>query len=126
MNFKDYIKNALRTENIDFDGIRNRLSLVSTMRLLHGSIGISTEAGELLDAMKKFVFYGRPIDRINVKEEIGDTLYYTALLIDEMGFDLDDILQINSDKLRARYPEKFDSDKATNRNLDTERKILES
>ena len=125
MNFKEYTRNVLNTENIDFVGIKSRLSLASTMRLLHGSIGVSTEAGELLDAMKKFIFYGRSIDRANVKEELGDILYYASLTMDEMGFTLEDVMETNSEKLKARYPEKFTEDKAINRDLDKERQILE-
>jgi len=125
MNFKEYTRNVLNTENIDFVGIKSRLSLASTMRLLHGSIGVSTEAGELLDAMKKFIFYGRSIDRANVKEELGDILYYASLTMDEMGFTLEDVMETNSEKLKARYPEKFTEDNAINRDLDKERQVLE-
>ena len=125
MDFKEFTKNVLNTENIDFRGMKDRLSLASTLRLLHGSVGVSTEGGELLDAMKKYIFYGKPIDRANVKEELGDALYYISLVMDEMGFTLEEVMETNSDKLKARYPEMFTEDKAINRDLDTERKILE-
>jgi len=125
MNFNVFKTYILRTENRDFESIRDRLSLKRTIRLLHGSVGVSTEAGELLDAVKKYIFYGKPIDRVNIKEEIGDALYYIALLMDELDLKLEDILEVNISKLRTRYPDKFSEEKAENRDLQAERKILE-
>lgn len=125
MNFEEYIKGVVRTENTDYKGIRERMSSVTSIRALHGSIGITTEAGELLDAVKKYIFYGRELDVVNIKEEIGDLMYYSALLADEFGFNLNLILQNNIEKLRARYPEKFTEDSAINRDLGKEREILE-
>jgi NTP pyrophosphatase (non-canonical NTP hydrolase) len=124
MNFKEFINKALRTENRDFNSIIKRISLISSVRMLHGSIGISTEAGELLDAVKKYIFYGKEIDKINVKEELGDILYYTALIVDEIGLEFGDIMETVVAKLQARYPEKFTEEKANNRNLQDERNIL--
>ena len=123
--FKEYIKNILKTENKDFEDIKNRLSFKSSIRLLHGSVGASTEAGELLDAIKKFIFYGKPIDRVNVKEEIGDIFYYTGLIMDELGFELEDILDTNIKKLEVRYGDKFNDKSALERDLEKERRSLE-
>ena len=64
-----YIKQALRTEFMDFTPIKNRLSDIGTLRLLHGVMGISTEAAELEDVMKKHIFYGKEVDTVNLKEE---------------------------------------------------------
>jgi NTP pyrophosphatase (non-canonical NTP hydrolase) len=95
------------------------------MNLLHGAIGICTEAGELLDAFKKKLYYGKELDVTNVKEEIGDMMWYVAILMRELNLDFDELLQINIDKLRARYPEKFSEANALNRDLKKERDILE-
>lgn len=91
---------------------------------LHMVIGISTEAGELLDAYKKALAYGKPLDIVNVGEEVGDLFWYIANLMRMLGLDFEQVLQINVDKLRARYPEKFSSEHATNRDLTREREIL--
>lgn len=116
MNTNAYIKNALRTESTDFNTIN--------MRLLHGAMGLVTEAGEFLDTLKKNIYYKRPIDRINLAEEIGDIFWYLALLCDELGVSFEDVMDTNIKKLKTRYPEKFDSEKAISRDLKKERSVL--
>jgi len=93
--------------------------------ILHASIGIATEATELMEAIYAHKFEGKELDRVNVREEIIDNFWYIAILLRDLDIDFHDALQINIDKLRARYGEKFSSDKANNRDLDSEREILE-
>ena len=93
--------------------------------LLHGSAGVCTEAGELMDVYKRFRFYGKPVDWVNVKEEVGDVLWYLALVCEAAGISLEEAAKANIDKLRVRYPEKFTAASALNRDLDAERKTLE-
>ncbi|MEM7036623.1 MAG: nucleoside triphosphate pyrophosphohydrolase family protein [Bacteroidota bacterium] len=95
------------------------------MNLLHAAMGIGTEAGELLDAFKRKIFYGKELDVVNVKEEVGDLMWYIAILLRELDLDFHEILQLNIDKLRARFPDKFTEANALNRDLDKEREILE-
>lgn len=95
------------------------------MNLLHAAIGIGTEAGEMLDAFKRKLFYGKELDVVNVKEELGDLIWYMAILMRELDLDFHEILQLNIDKLRARFPEKFTENHALNRDLEVERNILE-
>ena len=92
----------------------------------HGILGIATEAGELLDALKKGIYYGKPLDPVNIKEECGDLFWYLALICKANGWTFDEIQQQNIAKLKARYPDKFTKDKALTRDLPKERKILES
>ncbi len=91
-------------------------------RIFHSIVGIATESTELLEALD---LYGVRPDNVNILEEFGDIAWYTALGIDELGGDWENILEKNIDKLRARYPEKFTSEAAINRDLDAERAILE-
>lgn len=93
--------------------------------LLHCAIGITTEAGELLDAFKKHIYYGKPLDTVNVGEEIADCMWYISNLCRLMEIDFEKTLENNINKLKVRYPEKFNSEKAINRNLNEERKELE-
>lgn len=95
------------------------------MNLLHAAMGIGTEAGELLDAFKRKLFYGKELDVVNVKEEIGDIMWYVAILLRELDLDFHELLQLNIDKLRARFPEKFTETHALNRDLGKEREVLE-
>lgn len=94
-------------------------------RLFHAIIGMATESTELVEAIIKAVDTNADIDHVNVQEELGDLNWYQAIAVDASNADWDKILETNISKLKHRYPEKFTSDKAINRDLDTERQILE-
>lgn len=93
--------------------------------ITHMLLGIITETGELSDIFKKNLAYGKEIDWVNVKEEIGDIAFYIASFCRINNLNLQEIINTNVEKLEARYPEKFTEYHANNRNLETERKILE-
>ena len=124
MKSKEYKNNALRTESNDFKAISSRLDN-SKIRLLHAAMGFQTEAAEFTDMLKKHIFYGKKLDEVNLKEELFDMTWYMAIALDELGYTFEEGFQTNIDKLKARYPEKFTEDNANNRDLDTEREILE-
>lgn len=117
MNNQEFVKNALRTESPNF--------YQPNPRVLHAAMGCVTESGELLDALKKQMFYGKELDVTNVKEEASDILWYLAILFDELDttFEEEEIRVIN--KLKARFPDKFNEDHAFNRDLEKEREVLE-
>lgn len=94
-------------------------------RLLHGAFAV-TEGGELIDQIKKHLIYGKEIDRTNVIEEVGDLLWYCNLALDAVGASFSDAFTANIEKLKKRYPDKFTSEAALNRDLDGERKVLEA
>lgn len=76
--------------------------------LLHAAVGIAGEAaGELLDAVKKHVFYNKPIDRENVIEELGDIEFYLEVIRSKMYITREVTLEYNINKLskgdKARY-----------------------
>lgn len=125
MTPKEYIENVLKTENVNHKAITLRLMPPETQRLLHGAMGVVTEAGELMDALKKQIFYGAEPDKVNLKEEIGDLLFYVGVLCDTLGVTFEEIFETNIAKLKARYGDKFGETQALNRNLEKERKILE-
>lgn len=127
MNSDDYQKAALRTEHTplfvnDRDG--NPSHMLS--RVMHAAMGMVTEAAEAMDMLKKHFIYGKPFDPINLLEEVGDKQWYCALMLHALGFDFKEAMQRNIDKLRARYPEKFTEEKALQRDLDEERRMLEA
>ncbi|WP_290730074.1 nucleoside triphosphate pyrophosphohydrolase family protein [Halobacteriovorax sp. JY17] len=125
MNTQEYVKLAIKTESTDFTAMNTRLENDGLKRLLHAGIGLSTESGEFLDALKKHIFYGKELDRVNLAEEMGDLFWYLAIVADELGVDMSDVMARNIEKLKARYGEKFSEEKAENRDLESERKILE-
>lgn len=93
--------------------------------LLHGAIGLASEAGELLDNVKAHLFYGRDLDKTNVLEECGDALWFISACLTACGYTIDQAMAMNVAKLAARYPEGFTEDRAKQRDLGLERKILE-
>ena len=71
--------------------------------LLHMVVGISGEAGELLDAIKKKVIYRKPLDRENVLEELGDLEFYLEGIRQGLGITREQCLEANIAKLSKRY-----------------------
>ena len=119
----NFIEEALRTESS-----LNPLSETyeeKSARLLHAAIGLVTESGEFIDALKKFLFYGRPLDLVNLKEELGDILWYAAVAMSALDTTFEEEMDRVIRKLRTRYPEKFTTDAANNRDLFSEREELE-
>lgn len=91
--------------------------------LLHMATGVGTEAGELQDAVKTYVFYNKPIDRENVVEELGDLEFYIAGVRQKMGITRTETLAHNMDKLKKRYPAGY-SDQAAQYRADKQDRAL--
>lgn len=131
MNFETFIE---QSQKFDMDDTRYQEAgerAKDAIRLLHYAVGLVTESAELLDMLKKHIFYGKDIDIANLIEEIGDSNWYNAQLFSlalEKAFinDSDDVFQINYNKLDARYQGKFSKEKAIERDLTNERAILEA
>ena len=83
--------------------------------LMHAALGLAGEAGEFADAVKKNFVYGRELDRENAIEELGDILWFVALGCNALGVSMADVAQANIDKLRRRYPEKYEDELAYKR-----------
>ena len=78
-----------------------------TQDLLHATIGLVGEVGELSDSIKRNLFYGQEFDRENIIEELGDIFYYLTALLICYGTDLDEVTYENGKKLAQRYPQGF-------------------
>lgn len=83
--------------------------------ILNGCLGLSGECGEFNDMIKKWIFHEKPLDLEHAKRELGDCFWYLAMICESFGWNMDEIMQINVDKLKARYPEGFDVDRANHR-----------
>lgn len=128
MKPNEYQQLALRTENTpDFlDRSGDAPFVKGRERLLHGVIGVCTEAGKLQDGLKRELFYGKELDAVNVLEECcGDLLWYIALTLDSCAYSMEEAMEKNIAKLRKRYPEKYSDEQAIGRDHDAERKVLE-
>ena len=83
--------------------------------LLNGALGITGEAGEVADMIKKHVFHGHGLDMDALVKEIGDVCWYVALLCTAIGVDMASVMEKNIEKLKTRYPEGFSSEASINR-----------
>jgi NTP pyrophosphatase (non-canonical NTP hydrolase) len=83
--------------------------------ILNASLGLSGEVGELNDMIKKWIFHEKELDVEHVEKEIGDICWYIAMICESFGFAMDEVLQMNIEKLKARYPDGFDTVRANNR-----------
>jgi NTP pyrophosphatase (non-canonical NTP hydrolase) len=97
MTFNDYQKTALTTLKVHPDKIMNQTIM---------AMGIAGEAGEVLEKWKKIVAYKdaviTPEDRDELAKEMGDVIWYIAVLADSLGLPLDQVIEMNITKLASR------------------------
>lgn len=102
----DYQRMAMRTAS----------GLDKHSLILNGVMGLNGEAGECIDIMKKHIFQGHELDREHLIEELGDVAWYLAICCEGLGVSLEEVMEKNIEKLKARYPEGFDKARSINRN----------
>lgn len=83
--------------------------------IFNACLGLSGEVGEFNDMVKKWVFHENELDINHAKKEAGDICWYLAMLCESFGWNLEEIMKMNVDKLKARYPEGFDTYRANHR-----------
>ena len=90
-----------------------------THRLLTAAVGMSAESGEFTEVVKKIIFQGKPVNEENMfhlKRELGDIMWYVAQACMGLNISLDEVIEMNVDKLRSRYPGgEFDVHQSENR-----------
>jgi NTP pyrophosphatase (non-canonical NTP hydrolase) len=84
-------------------------------QLANAALGLTGEAGEVAEVIKKHLFHARPLDTEALTKELGDCLWYIAAFGTVLGLSLSDIAERNVEKLRKRYPEGFSSERSNNR-----------
>ena len=85
-------------------------------RLVDGAMGMCGEAGEASEIIKKYTFQNHTLDTEHLASELGDVLWYIAYTADTIGYPLSRIMEINQEKLQARYSDgKFDAERSRNR-----------
>ena len=83
--------------------------------ILNGCLGLSGETGEFNDMVKKWIFHEKSLDVDHAQKEVGDILWYIAMICHSFGWDMNQIMQMNIEKLKARYPDGFDIELSANR-----------
>ncbi len=106
MTVNDYQAQALRTLNP---------ALSRKDVLINGVMGLCGESGEAIDIVKKWLAQGHSLDREAIKKELGDIAWYLAETAWALDYPLEEVLQGNLDKLRARYPQGFDENRSRQR-----------
>lgn len=100
-----------------------KLSL-EQIRVLHGILGLATETAELAEVFMESLNDQTKMNITLIKEELGDIQWYVALISDASALLMNDVLATNIAKLSCRYPERFDAQRAVQRDLDAEHSIL--
>jgi NTP pyrophosphatase (non-canonical NTP hydrolase) len=106
MKINEYQKAVRRT-------INNDLSIKD--QILNFSLGLSGEVGEVIDLIKKEFFQGHKRNNDKLKDEIGDVFWYLVNLCNELGYDIETVLDMNIEKLNKRYPNGFQKEDSENR-----------
>lgn len=83
--------------------------------LINGVMGLCGESGEAIDLVKKHLHQGHQLDKERLIKELGDIAWYLAEAAYALDVSLDEVLQQNIDKLKARYPEGFDTERSVHR-----------
>lgn len=99
MDLNEYQQAALRTKAPQ--------SEEPLLDLCIAALGLAGEAGEFADYIKRLVGHKHPEDQSHAAKELGDVLWYLASCADEIGMPLNEIAEMNLEKLRRRYPEGF-------------------
>ncbi len=106
MNFSDYQSLAARTLGRD---------RTHEQQLANAALGLTGEAGETAELIKKHLFHDTPLDRDAMVKELGDCLWYIAAFATVLDIEMTEIAEQNIAKLKRRYPEGFDTDRSRNR-----------
>ena len=107
MTINEYQTAALRTAQTD--------KFSASDLLLNAALGLCGESGEVADLVKKHRFQGHDLDIEHIAKELGDIAWYLAVGAYSIGYNLEEILKMNVDKLKARYPNGFSADRSLHR-----------
>lgn len=106
MTFDNYQSLAMVTANT---------ALTRDDQIVNAALGLAGEAGEIADLIKKHYFQGHRLKESELIDELGDLLWYVALLCYYLNFPMSVPAVRNIHKLRERYPEGFSVEKSINR-----------
>jgi NTP pyrophosphatase (non-canonical NTP hydrolase) len=121
----EFVRQTTSPASSDFAALLARMTELEATadadvpRLITAAFGLSAEAGEFTEVVKKILLQGKPYTEENVfhmKRELGDICWYLSQAFMALDTNFEEILQMNYEKLSARYPEgSFDIYKSENR-----------
>ena len=122
--YVEFVDSTTSKPSKDFSEFTARLGDLETQgfhteRLLTAAVGMSAEAGEFTEVVKKIIFQGKPVNEDNLfhlKRELGDIMWYVSQACMGLDITIEEVIQMNFEKLSARYPEgAFSIERSENR-----------
>ena len=113
VKYIDFVSQTTSRPSTYFQDLATRLAELEGQgadvpKLTTAALGITAEAGEFAEIVKKIFLQGKPYEEANIvhmKKELGDIMWYMAQACMALDTDFDELMQMNVDKLSARYPE---------------------
>ena len=110
--YASFVDAVTSDESRDFVALSDRLveldrQGINIERLLTGAVGLSAEAVELMEIVKKLIFQGKPVNEetiFHMKREMGDVMWYIMQVLMALDVDIEEIVAMNVEKLQKRYP----------------------
>ena len=111
--YLDFVHDVTSTESLDYAALLTRMNKLeleddcNLSQLLTAALGLGAESGEFTEVVKKIILQGKPYNEDNVfhmKRELGDICWYIAQACMALDTTFDDIIEMNVDKLKKRYP----------------------
>ena len=110
--YGEFVDGVTSDDSKDFESFLQRMNELNAQgfnvpQLMTGSMGLSSESGEFNEIVKKTFFHGEdmtPDKLFHMKRELGDIIWYWLAACLAMGFDPNEIVEMNVDKLKKRYP----------------------
>ena len=125
--YVDFVHGVTSTESLDYAALLTRMNKLeleddcNLSQLLTAALGLTAESGEFTEIVKKIILQGKPYNEDNVfhmKRELGDICWYIAQACMALDTTFDEIIEMNVEKLKARYPGgEFDVHKSENRKV---------
>ena len=111
--YQEFVNEVTSNPSKNYYDFGQRLAVLNdqgfpTERLLTAAVGMCAEAGEFTEVVKKIVFQGKPVNEDNLfhlKRELGDIMWYVMQACMGLGVSLDEVVEMNVEKLLSRYPE---------------------
>ena len=122
--YLEFVEGVTSDPSLHLDHLMRRIAELEVQeanvpQLLTAALGLTAEAGEFTEVVKKILLQGKPYDEDNVfhmKRELGDICWYIAQACMALDTTFDEIIEMNVEKLKARYPGgEFDVHKSENR-----------
>ena len=111
--YLDFVHGVTSTESLDYAALLTRMNKLeleddcNLSQLLTAALGLTAESGEFTEIVKKIILQGKPYNEDNVfhmKRELGDICWYIAQACMALDTTFDEIIEMNVDKLKKRYP----------------------